>query len=59
MSAVIAIGSNLDLKIISNVKGVIFGRFRRQSFKLTLHVLEDASNTMRSLVVSLSSPTIP
>ena len=54
MSAVIAIGNNLNLKIMLNIKGVIFGPFRRQSFKLMLQVLEDASNTMSNLVVSLS-----
>ena len=33
--------------------------FRKQSVKLTFHVLEDASNTLSDLVASLSWRTIP
>ena len=40
MSAVGATGNNLNVKVISKNKGIMFGPFRRQSFNLMSHVLE-------------------
>ena len=46
--------NNLILKIISNIKAVMFSPFKRRSFKLMPHVLEDVSNTNLNLFVSFS-----